>query len=306
MSDTTEKVIDTAADAVEEVAENAEEFERLIRSMNKTKVKFYFLGMAIGAATGAVIAYKVAYKRAETKFSQIADDEIADMRRNYQEKKVALEAEVAKRPLTDIVKERGYSSPDSGISSPPMAVQPPNSVVEDAEDNEERSTDPRPPVPVIPRTSNIFTDEDRAEVDHALRDTSRDPDAEWDWHEERKRRSPNTPYVIHYDERHDTPDYQDVALTYYVKDDVVANERDEPMDPEDRDKTIGEANLERFGHGSGDEDIVFVRNDDLELIFEIDRADKSFAEVVHGFHHEDLSYGNLESMHRRERDDPED
>lgn len=309
---TTEKVIDTAADVVSEVKDQAADVEELIRSLNRTKVQFYALGMVVGGITGAVIAYRIAYRKAETKYSKIADEEIAEMAQDYRERKRALESEASKRPLKEIIAERGYTDSEDESVAPPMAVQPPASVVEEVPEENEKDTAKPKPKPVVPvadvpeRLRNVFTEADRAAVEHQARDTSRDPNEEWNWYEERKKRSPDIPYVIHYDERHDTADYQDVTLTYYTKDDVVCNERDEVLDHEERETLVGEANLERFGHGSGDEEIVFVRNDKLEILFEICRSPNSYAEEVHGFSHEDLSYNNLERMRRREQDEPEE
>lgn len=294
MADTTEKVIDAAVEAAEEVSEHADQFAEFARHLNRTKVQFYLLGMAVGGLTGAVVAFKIAYVRADTKYSKIADEEIEEMRKNYREKRIAMEAEARKRPIDEIVKERGYSSPDSKSVSPPMAVQPPDAVRDEAEDDEENEEVSEEPIVDGGENRNIF------------RDTSRDANEGWDWHEERRKRSPDRPYVIHYDERFDIEGYSDMTLTYYEKDDVVADERDEVQDPDERDELIGIENLNRFGHGSGDEDIVFVRNDKLGILYEINRADSAYGEVVHGFHHEELSYGNLEKMRRREKDESEE
>jgi len=69
---------------------------------------------------------------------------------------------------------------------------------------------------------------------------------------------------------------------------------------------VGERNLNLFGHGSNDASVVYVRNDKLELIFEVVRSPNSFAEEVHGFHHEAYSRRNLERMRMKERDDDQD
>jgi hypothetical protein len=127
----------------------------------------------------------------------------------------------------------------------------------------------------------------------------------WDYQEELKRRSPDIPYVIHYDERYELEDYDHVTLTYYEGDDVLCNERDEIVDPDRRDEMVGDSNLNLFGHGSNDASIVYVRNDKLELIFEVVRSPNHFAEEVHGITHEAYDRGNLERMRIRERDDQE-
>lgn len=298
--DNTEKAIDAAADVAGEMAQQMEMMEKTIRSLSRAKVQFYCLGMAIGGLTGAVIAYKFAYSRAETKYSKIADDEIAEMRRHYIEKGKALEAEVAKRPVEEIVTERGYSAEVEVDTPPPMMVQPPKSDIvkppTPAEDSFTPETLARMRAKRIEKESeesrNIF---EEAEVNHV-----------WNWHEERRRRSPDIPYVIHYDERHEL-DFEIVTLTYYTRDDVLCNDRDEVIDPDKRDALIGDGNLDRFGHGSNDASIVYVRNDELELIYEIVKSPHSYSEEVHGFSHYDAtSYKNLERMRVRERDELED
>lgn len=291
-----EKVTDTAvnlvADAAEEVAGQAENFAEYARRLNRAKVQFYLLGMAVGGLTGAVIAYKTAYSRAETKYTKIADAEVEEMRRHYQEKGKALEAAAAKGDLETIVTERGYVEPDEEEDEkPPMAVQPgpvegpidfvvkpPTVEGRVPEEEEVRHED-------ASQVQNIF---EKPPVDH-----------EWNWHEERRKRSPDIPYVIHVDEKYEL-DYQIVTLTYYDGDDVLCQEDDSIIAPEDWDRLIGEGNLNRFGHGSNDPSIVYVRNDQLELIYEIVKSDNYYAEEVHGFSHTD--YGkNLERMRARER-----
>jgi hypothetical protein len=101
--------------------------------------------------------------------------------------------------------------------------------------------------------------------------------------------------------------YDHVTLTYYEVDDVLCNERDEIVDPDrDRENLVGERNLNLFGHGSNDASIVYIRNDKLEIVFEVVKSPNSFAEEVHGFRHEDWDRGNVERMRARERDAPEE
>lgn len=294
MDKATEVATEAAADAAAEVAHQAEAVEQFIRAMNKTKVQFGLLGAAIGTTTGAMTAFYVAYRKAERKYSQIADTEIAEMRKHYQAKTVAADAQAQKLlPVKDIVSDRGYAAPSEG---PPMAVQPPTGVAEsddDDDDSEMGADETTPDVEKFsPQTRNVFRDV--APVDH-----------EWNYQEELRGRSPIMPYVIHYDERHEI-DYQQVTLTYYAGDDVLCNERDEVIDPDDRDALIGDKNLDRFGHGSNDPSIVYVRNDRLELVYELVKSPNSYAEEVHGFSHGAYDRGNLERMRTRERNEPED
>lgn len=266
-----------------------EKTEKLARSLTWNRVGFCALGLAVGGVAG----YFVTKRLLKTKYSKIADEEIAEMRNHYLEKARAAEAAAAKRPVEEIVQERGYSpSGDRTNTPPPMVVQPPESSqreMERIESEDEAAGEP----PDEPEAHNIFQEVEP--VEH-----------EWDYHEELKRRSPDIPYVIHYDERQEMGDaYHEVTLTYYEGDDVLCNERDDIVDPDERDNVVGEGNLDRFGHGSNDPSIVYIRNDKLEIVYEVIRSPHRFAEEVHGFRH--YGYGkNLERMRARERDEQEE
>lgn len=293
MSDTkdiAEIAADGVADGMHIVSEEALAAEQAIRGFDSARLGFLALGLAIGGAAGALVAFKVAYTKAETKFSQIADDEIAEMREHYQAKARALEGEAQKGNLEEIVAERGYVSNDD--EKPPMAVTPPSSVVEAAsEEVEEVETAETPEI----ETRNVFKD---AKDDANVVDS-------WDNHAELRRRSPDEPYVIHIDEKDAFEDYSDMSLTYYEADDVLCNERDEIVPHEERDQLVGEKNLNRFGHGSNDPSIVYVRNDRLEMVLEVVRSPNSYSEEVHGIQHTSYSR-NLERMRQREREQRDD
>jgi hypothetical protein len=298
----TEAAVDAAVEATETVVDH------IPTGRSNAFVIGAFL---IGAGIGGGVGYLLAVKRLETKYREIAEAEIGEMREHYIAKARAAESAAQKRPVEEIVKAKGYASPDANASKPPMAVQPPQSVMEsedeaagEPDDDSEMAADdvegpngvrsPDIPVaPAAPEVRNIFED-------HGP------PEDEWDWHEERRRRSPDIPYVIHYDERNEFEHYDDMTLTYYEKDDVVCDERDTVIDPDRRNAMFGEANLDKFGHGSNAAEIVYVRNDRLEMIFEIIKSPNSYAEEVHGLSHEGYDRGNLERMRRRERDEPEE
>lgn len=277
MSSPENKAAEMAEDAIDVAAEMAK--ENAVRLLNRTKLQFALGGWVLGAITGGFFAYKFAYSRAQTKYSQIVDDEIAEMREHYREKGRALESEAAKGDLDLLVNDLGYS--ESEDEKPPMVIQPPRA---------ETKSEDKPPEP--PKTRNIFAEP--PPVNH-----------EWDWHAERRGRSPDTPYVIHYDERYEL-EYEETTLTYYTVDDVLCNNDDEVYDHDARNALIGEGSLDRFGHGSNDPSIVYVRNDKLELVFEVVKSPNCYAEEVHGFQHYIDSYKNLESMRNRERDDQEE
>jgi len=155
-----------------------------------------------------------------------------------------------------------------------MAVAPPAAVAEAAE---EELDDPAPfdeelvetealPEPV---EQNVFTDIPQT-VDG------------WNWHKERSRRSPHKPYVIHIDEVDEMEQYARTTLTYFAEDDVLCDETDDILDKADRDRLIGEQNLNKFGHGSRDDAVVYIRNDHLETVFDVNLSDQSYSMAVRG------------------------
>lgn len=288
-------------EVIEQISEAAPD---IVRALNKAKLQFTTIGYAMGAATGAVIAWKLAYARAETKFSAVADEEIAEMRKHYNAKTQAAEAQAQKlSPVKDIVTERGYVPDEDDEEEdvkPPMAVAPPSEVVEAVNETSPEELLRRPPVPVDPTPS--------AEVRNVFRHAEEEANVveSWNYKDELRRRSPDTPYVIHYDERYEIEGYSEMTLTYYERDDVLCNERDEVIGKgEERENVIGEANLNRFGHGSNDPSIVYIRNDKLELVLEVIRSPNSYAEEVHGFTHQEYSR-NLERMRKRETEGLDD
>lgn len=296
MTDDIQDLAERAPETTEKLAEFSEKY------LTKLKVQYGLLGVVAGAAAGGLVAWKISYLKAKKDANQRADDEIAEMREHYLAKGRAMEAQAGKGDLDQIVKDRGYVSPEPDTSaSPPMAVQPPKSVV-DSDDDEKPPDDSEMGENSVEGPNGV-----KARGEEAVRNIFQQREQvvphEWDRDRELRRRSPDFPYVVHHDERHELEGYSDVSYTYYAADDVLCDERDEVIDPARRDELVGEANLDRFGHGSGDPMIVFIRNDNLEILYEIIKSPNSFAEEVHGFTHNSWDRGNLEKMRRKERDE---
>lgn len=269
--DTIEDVVSTegAVELLDETVDRAKEIARL-RFIQGTGV-----GLLVGVGAGAVAGFIFAQRRLETKYNEIAAEEIAEMRDHYYAKDVARENAEEKGDLESIIRERGYipEQPEE-TATPPMAVTPPSAVSQRAQEIAESEDEAAGEPPDV--------DEDpEPEVRNVFRDRI-PPEDEWDMHKERSQRSPLKPYVIHRDEREEREAYDAVTFTYYEADDVVCNERDEVQSAEDRERIIGEANLEKFGHGSGDATVVYVRNDQLEMDIEVIHSPNSYAEEVHG------------------------
>lgn len=65
------------------------------------------------------------------------------------------------------------------------------------------------------------------------------------------------------------------TLYYYTEDDVLATEADEVI--EDPSTLIGDA-LDKFGFRNNGEEVIYVRNYGLQIDYEIEKRDTSFAE----------------------------
>lgn len=96
------------------------------------------------------------------------------------------------------------------------------------------------------------------------------------------------PYIIDHDEfMGGDSDYSQSTLTFFTEDGVLVDEKDMPVadNSRDLDKFVGEDNMMRFGHGSNDPNIVYIRNDVLEAEYEVIKSDRSFSQDVLGLKH---------------------
>jgi hypothetical protein len=105
-------------------------------------------------------------------------------------------------------------------------------------------------------------------------------------------RDTTKPYVItdeEFAEDHND-DYQKLTITYFAEDDVLVDDKEVPIT--DRGKTVGPDISEKFGQMTSDPHLVHVRNDRLEIDFEIVLDNRAYTEVV-------LGYGNPEPKSRK-------
>lgn len=233
--------------------------------------------------SGAAAGYVVADKRLKTKYEEIATQEIAEAKRFY-----ALQAQSratsAKPDTPGEVLERSREEEAKAAFTLYQGGQSDNQVREILNKEEDLTG-----VEVRTLEKNIFVDTDHSE----------DPEEDngWDYETELARRSGDKPYVITHDEYFEAAkDYEQVQLTYFEEDDVLSDDRDQPVP--DTDATVGDDNLTRFGHASKDPNVVYIRNEKRELDFEVVRSSGSYSKEVLGF---DDSPGELEHSMRRGR-----
>ena len=122
----------------------------------------------------------------------------------------------------------------------------------------------------------------------------------WDQEFEEQHRSPTEPHVIHKDEFwREEMGYTQTTVTYYVGDDILVDQEDVPV--YNYQETTGEL---KFGHGSGDQNVVYIRNDRLKAEYEVIRDRGSYEVVILGLQaEEDLERSSLKHSLTRFRPD---
>lgn len=98
---------------------------------------------------------------------------------------------------------------------------------------------------------------------------------------DKRNRTEEAPYILEKEEffRNDS-EYTQSTLTYYAGDGILTDSRDDIID--EVDVTVGQGNLDNFGYGSGDPKVLYVRNDALDLEFEILHHEGTYKQHVAG------------------------
>lgn len=274
MATAVEKVIDVAANAAEDVAEESTQVAAATRALSPRNVGFLCGGLGVGLVIGSFGTHVFLSKLINKRYESIANEEIATMKSHYDRKLRALENREEKALLEDAGKEiqvRTEGGEDgSGVVNYAGMYQGGSE-------------------PDKPQLQNVFEQDADPEVEMS--------DA-WDAAVELANRTPDVPYVVHRSEHEEGPgdpdEYEKYTLTYFEGDDVLCREDDTII--EDQDEVVGLGNLIRFGHGSGDPNIVYIRNDKLRVDLEVVHSDGKYATEVAGFKEDELQHS---SMRRR-------
>lgn len=223
-------------------------------SVARNHINWMWGGALAGFGIGFAAGYFVSMKRLETKYEKRAEDEIDKMRDHFRQRLVVREDKPELSDLNKRVAALGYRE-----TKPPVPVQEPGGL----------NTGPQEEV--VQR--NVFQ----------MDDTSKSAEEGWDYEVELEARKGKEIYIIHQDE-YGAEDNEEITLSYYGGDDILCDASDRIID--DQAKLVANC-LDRFGHGSGDKNTVYVRNETLGIDLEVIKSDKTYAEEVHGFKHED-------------------
>lgn len=267
----TEQLVEQAAEGLEEVAERIEDVAEVTRRLTRREVGFFLGGFGVGFALGWVTSAK----RLKTKYEREFEEEVAGMRQHYRQKLTALNE---KKKVEDLVDELGYKGPTQ----------------EDTTRTDYRSTGDDNQQEEVQASSESVQEE--AAIENVFNPRTGETIDVWNYDEELRSRTQTKPYVIHADEfRENETNYDQVTYTWWEGNNILTAVNDEIVDEVDR--IVGLENLEKFGHGSGQQHVVYVRNDSLSMDIEILRSESDYAEVVHGLNIEHSD----ESSRRRRR-----
>lgn len=235
--------------------------------MDRRTIGLGFVVATTTALMGSAVGFFCAKKVLEKKYADLADEEI----------------EKAKKYFKVLYKVDGYSTPEGaakelgrdvevaaatalkvygGHMLKPADLAVAKKVAEIAQVEEETAQE---------ITRSVFG---------PTRSTTEEAEA---FAEEVRNRTDDVPYVISEEEymQNDT-DYTQISLTFYEGDNVLADDRDDPIPTVD--DLVGDNNLLRFGDWSNDPNVVYVRNDVREQEYEITRSQGKFSDEVAGFH----------------------
>jgi len=258
--DIAEEALDIVEEQMDVVVKSAGLLKRIIWN-HKTHVGVAFLA---GAGIGSAVTYKVTVAKMQYRFDDKLAEEVAKVKEQYDRRYMTGDYESPEKAAEKLLRDENQRARE--------AVEALNTykggegVVGEVENAEELEELVREEVRQAKR-NNVF--ENSSE--------------EFDWDEEMERREQigdAEPYVITFEEHMEDEEFESKRLTYYEADDVLTDEEDKALTDEQEEALIGD-NL-RFGYGSKDPNIVYVRNPRVQLNMEIVRSPDSYAVEVLG------------------------
>lgn len=234
---------------VETVAENLEDAAVVVRHINAQRIAYSLGGLAVGVAVGFFFGYRWNKAKIRAEAFKESEEEVEKIREMYRDSARVIRDKPA---LDEVIVERQYTIPTEEVVERPT----------------------RPPVPVEEPAVTIKLD------------TGKSKNLHWDFAEELATRSEEHPYIIHQDEyQGNETGYRQEVLTWYAGDNVLTDEDEQPIP--DADDTVDLNHMSKFGHGTDDFNVVFIRNDRLRMEYEICRMPTSYEEERQGLTNDD-------------------
>lgn len=290
------EIAEQAGELVEEAVDGVVDVVEVFRTNPAALVAAGLVGFGLGVAGG----YFLARKLLEQQYSDISEEEIAEAKEFYagfnkvdldgnplspQEVMEALHGEGAVERAIEALREYAGDEPE-------LKGEPHDEVVDEAmaEKLLSEAREARENAEHHVKTPYREAFQARTEVNVFSDDT-------FDLEEEQKFRTEDKPYIITHEEYFGAErDYEQWSYTYYEIDGVLTDEGDKPID--NADVVVGEQHLVRFGSGSKDPNIIYIRNDKLGADIEISRSKGSYLEEVLGIPKDESDEKSLKHSNR--------
>lgn len=220
----------------------------------------------LSAVGGAGLSYALTKRHMTLEFEKLLDKELEAARKYYQDLYFLDGTSVKDEPVADGLTRlySGESQGDGDLSA----------------DSDRKMT--REEFEASRRNTKVVIDEPKETVRRNTFDYAEKVE-EYDLEAEMRKRSADTPYIITQEEFFENePSYTQVSISYFRGDDVLADEQDDAF--QDHSVIGGSDNL-RFGYGSNDKNLVYIRNDEIETDFEVTHSYGTFASEVLGLEH---------------------
>lgn len=206
----------------------------------------------VGAGIGLFVGYKVAEKRLAVRFDERLEAETADMREFYTN-----------------VKQK-YNTPEEAAAA----------LIPDTDGETITLEDPRVKTQRV-QYNKIVKVEKYAGLDEFKEEIGEACETDPVVHHNVFDEQAGVPRIIlQEDFMQNETGYEQATLTYYVKGGVLTDQRDEVID--NAEEVIGKILPVQFGEGSSDPNTVHIRNDKLQMEFEVVKSERSYEEDVLG------------------------
>lgn len=238
-------------------------------------------------AIGSALGYLIASKRLSAKYQLIADQEVAEVKSHY--------ARIHKDgvDLAEMASKYKNEVEDLGYVQAHPALEP---VLNNGTDEAKNL------IAEANRLAALLDEAEEIEESKNIFANAVENDFNFEKEEERRSEKPNDPYVITDEEFSEGDrDFHQVSVTYYEGDEVLCDEQDKVVD--EPDKTIGNENMAKFGYGSNDPNVVYIRNERLGVDFEVLRSDGKYAKEVLGFDDGELKHSDRRPRKFRDYDE---
>lgn len=238
--------------------------------MDKRMIVVAIGSSIVSLAAGAAGGYLFAKRRLEDSFNEQMEEEIEATKKFYNMLHKKGEFETPSAAVKALIPEPkgGFSKDNETLTRVLTGLK--------YMDESKTVLDGTPPA----HLRAIRGDEPKIETLNIF-DTTKDVTGiEFDLEAELANRDPNSPYILLKDEfMRNEHDWRQMTLTYFAGDNVLVNESEEPLD--DPEKFVGEANY-KFGFMSDDPNVVYIRNEGMEVEFEVLLSRRKYTEEVLG------------------------